>query len=61
LIRVGELVSSGISTGWVGVFSGGLVAKKCPSKNEIRSILLVGDDCFGYFIGVLLIYGVFVL
>jgi hypothetical protein len=61
LIQVWELVSSGISTDWVDVFSGDLVSKECPSKNGIRSILLLGGDCFGYFIGVPLIYDAFVL
>ncbi|MCI01121.1 hypothetical protein A2U01_0022145, partial [Trifolium medium] len=32
-----ELVSSGISMGWIDVFSGGLVAKECLSENKIRS------------------------
>jgi hypothetical protein len=40
-------VSSGISTGWVGVFSGGMVA-------------LLGGVGFDISIGVSLIYGAFV-
>ncbi|MCI74968.1 hypothetical protein A2U01_0096234, partial [Trifolium medium] len=42
------------------VFSGGLEAKECLSKNEIRSGYLLGGVCFGIFIGVPLIYDVFV-
>ncbi|MCI79504.1 hypothetical protein A2U01_0100775, partial [Trifolium medium] len=36
LIRDRELVSSGFSMGPVDVFSGGLEAEECLSKNEIR-------------------------
>jgi hypothetical protein len=60
LIRVRQLVFSGISTGWIGVFSGGMIADEGLSKNEIRSSL-IGGVCFGIFNGVLLIYGAFVL
>jgi hypothetical protein len=37
LIRDRELVSSGIFLSGVDVFSGGMEAVKCLSKNEIRS------------------------
>jgi hypothetical protein len=47
--------------GQVDVFSGGLEAKECLSKNEIRSGLPLGSICFGIFIGVSFIYGAFVL
>ncbi|MCH83670.1 hypothetical protein A2U01_0004496, partial [Trifolium medium] len=43
---------SGVFMGWVDVFSGGLKAEECPSKNGIRSVPLLGGDCFGIFIGV---------
>ncbi|MCI36800.1 hypothetical protein A2U01_0058023, partial [Trifolium medium] len=36
LIRDRELASGGIFMGRVDVFSGGLEATECPSKNEIR-------------------------
>jgi hypothetical protein len=61
LIRVRELVYSDISTGWVDVFCGGLVAESVISENEIRSRPLLGDVYFGIFISVPLIYGTFVL
>ncbi|MCI65040.1 hypothetical protein A2U01_0086298 [Trifolium medium] len=37
LIRDRELVSSGVFMGWVDVFSCGMEADDCLSKNEIRS------------------------
>jgi hypothetical protein len=46
LIRVRKLVSSDISTCWVGVFSGGLIGKECFSNYEIRNRLLLGGVCF---------------
>ncbi|MCI60673.1 hypothetical protein A2U01_0081929, partial [Trifolium medium] len=61
LIRDRELVSSDISMGRVAVLSGGLGAEECLSKNEIRNRPLLGGVCFGIFIGIPLIYGVFVL
>jgi hypothetical protein len=54
-------MSSGVFIGRVDVFSGGIKAEKCLSKNEIRSGPLLGVVYFGIFIGVPLIYGVFVL
>jgi hypothetical protein len=59
LIRVQELVSCGISMGWVGVFSGGLIAGECRPKYEIRIKPPLSGVCFGIFIGVLLLYGAF--
>ncbi|MCI14954.1 hypothetical protein A2U01_0036089, partial [Trifolium medium] len=50
LIRDWELVSSDIFMGWVNVFSDGLEAEECLSKNEIRSGTLLGGVCFDIFI-----------
>jgi hypothetical protein len=61
LIRDQELVSNDIFMRRVDVFSSGLEADECQSKNEIRSELLVGGVYFGIFISVPLIYGTFVL
>ncbi|MCI25827.1 hypothetical protein A2U01_0047018, partial [Trifolium medium] len=41
LIRDRELESSGVSMGQVDVCFGGLKAKECLSKNEIRSVPLL--------------------
>jgi hypothetical protein len=60
-IRVRELVFSDISTGWIGVFFGSLIAEECLSKYEIRNRPLLGGVCFSIFIGVPLIYDTFVL
>jgi hypothetical protein len=59
LIRDQELVSSGISMGRIDVLSGDLEADECLSKNELRSVHLIDDVCFGIFIGVPLIYDSF--
>jgi hypothetical protein len=61
LIRDWELVFSVVFMGWVDVFSGGLEHVECLSKYGISSRPLLGWICFGIFIGVPLIYGVFVL
>jgi hypothetical protein len=61
LIRDRELESSGIFVDRVDVFFGGLEAEECPSKNWISYGPLLGGICFSFFIGVPLIYGVFVL
>jgi hypothetical protein len=45
----------------VDVFSGSLKADERLFKNEIRNRSLLGDLCFGIFIGVQLIYGAFFL
>jgi hypothetical protein len=47
--------------GLVDVFSGALEAEECPFKNEIRSGPILGSVCFDIFVGVPLIYSVFVL
>jgi hypothetical protein len=60
MIMMNSELSCGISMGWVGVFSGGLVAEECRSKYGIKIRHLLGGVCFGIFIGVPLIYGVFV-
>jgi hypothetical protein len=60
-IRARKLVSSGVSTGWICVFSGGQITEECLSKNEVRSRSLLCGVCFSIFIGVPLIYGTFVL
>jgi hypothetical protein len=50
LIRDRKLVSSDISLSRVGVFSGGLEADECFSKNKIRSVPLLIMWClFWYF------------
>jgi hypothetical protein len=56
LIRVRKLVSSGVSTGWICVFSSGQITEECLSKNDIRSRLILGGVCFSIFMGVPLIY-----
>ncbi|KAK2357402.1 hypothetical protein QL285_094671 [Trifolium repens] len=48
LVRDRELESSGILLGRVGVFSGGLEAVECLSKNEIRSGPLLDGVSFGF-------------
>jgi hypothetical protein len=48
LIRDRELVSSGISMGWICVICGGLKADECLSKNEIRNRPLLGGVGFGF-------------
>jgi hypothetical protein len=45
--------------GWVGVFSGGLIAEECRPKYEIRIKPPLSGVCFGIFIGVPLLYGAF--
>jgi hypothetical protein len=61
LIRDRKLVSSGVLMGRLHVFSGGLEAGECLSKNEIRSKSLLCGVCFDFFIGILLIYDTFTL
>jgi hypothetical protein len=56
-----ELESSGTFVDRVDVFFGGIKVVECSSKNEIRSRSLLDDVCFGFFIGVLLIYDTFIL
>jgi hypothetical protein len=47
--------------GSVDIFAGGLKADECLSKYEVISEPLLSGVCFSIFIGVLLIYEVFVL
>jgi hypothetical protein len=47
--------------GRVHVFSSGLEAEDCFSRNEIRSEPLLSGACFGIFIDVPLIYDAFIL
>jgi hypothetical protein len=53
--------SSCVFMSLVDVFFSSLEAEECFSNNEIRSEPLLGGVCFSIFIGVPLIYGVFVL
>jgi hypothetical protein len=46
--------------GRVDVFFSSMKFDEYPSKNEIRSELLLGGVCLGIFIGVPRIYGTFV-
>jgi hypothetical protein len=61
LIRDQKLVSNGISMSRVVVFSGGLETEECHFIRMVLEIDLYGRICFSIFIGVTLIYGVFVL
>jgi hypothetical protein len=47
--------------GQIDAFSGDMEVDECVSKNEIRNKPLLGGECFDIFIGIPLIYDVFIL